>query len=134
MVKGAKRMPVEAVNAGRLSLLDCALLAIRDECPPETCMYYCRFGEDDTADCERCWDTYLRYVADGRRGDPYASFRIDAEDNDCGEGYDEDIAEGGYDPYEHAAWEKEHRRPGWRRRHWKGPKIRREKRCKKMQD
>lgn len=70
-------MSTEAANAGRLSLLDCALLAIRDECPPEACMYYCGFGEDDTADCERCWTTYLIYVANGRRGDPYANMRAD---------------------------------------------------------
>ena len=121
-------------NAGRLSLLDCALLAIRDECPPETSMYYCCFGEDDTADCEACWTVYLRYVDEGRKNDPYALLRIDAEDNDCGEGYDEDVTEGGYDPYEQAAWEKENRQPGWRRRRLKGPRIRRGNRRKKVQD
>ena len=74
---GGHLMVERARERGRLNLLECALLAIRDECPPEECMYFCRFGEDDTADCERCWTTYLTYVADGRRSDPYAAMRRD---------------------------------------------------------
>lgn len=62
----------------RLGLLDCALLAIRDECPPESCMYLCQLGELDEPDCERCWTTYLIYVANGRRYDPYVNMRRDA--------------------------------------------------------
>ena len=53
-------------------------MAIRDECPPESNMYLCMLGEDNShCDCEACWRTYLFYVANGRRGDPYAKYRKD---------------------------------------------------------
>lgn len=69
----------QTVQSDQLGLLDCALLAIRDECPPESSMYRCRMGEMSTdleSDCQGCWMTYLRYVANGRRYDPYADFRM----------------------------------------------------------
>lgn len=56
-------------------LLGCALMAIRDECPPESCMYLCQLEDTDECDCERCWTAYLFYVANGRRDDPYREAR-----------------------------------------------------------
>lgn len=56
-------------------LLSCALMAINDECPAEQSMYLCRLEDTDECDCRRCWQTYLFYVANGRRSDPYASAR-----------------------------------------------------------
>lgn len=56
-------------------LLTCALMANRDECPPETCMYLCRLEDTQECDCMRCWENYLIYVGGGRRGDPYACER-----------------------------------------------------------
>ena len=72
MLKSVLERPEKA------GLLHCALMAIRDECPPETSMYLCMLGEDNShCDCEACWRTYLFYVANGRRGDPYAKYRKD---------------------------------------------------------
>ena len=59
----------------RPSLLACALICNADGCPPERAMYLCQLGEDDTQDCERCWQLYLTYVANGRCRDPYAQDR-----------------------------------------------------------
>ena len=73
----ASRMEIKPAYPCTISLLDCAILAIRDECPPEPSMYYCSFGEDNSCDCERCWTTYLIYVGTGRRGDPSAGMRVD---------------------------------------------------------
>ena len=39
-------------------------------------MYLCMLEDTGECDCVRCWTNYLFYVANGRRGDPYASARI----------------------------------------------------------
>lgn len=56
-------------------LLDCALMILGDQCPPDRSMYLCDHGEDPEADCTRCWMRYVWYVAGGRMRDPYAADR-----------------------------------------------------------
>lgn len=56
-------------------LYGCALLILQDGCPPEQRMQLCGMVEDFDGDCVSCWETYLRYVADGRKHDPYAADR-----------------------------------------------------------
>lgn len=60
-------------------LLACALMAVRNECPPEGGMYLCQLEDTQECDCERCWTNYLFYVANGRRSDPYVHKRGLAE-------------------------------------------------------
>lgn len=62
----------------RPSLLRAALICLSDGCPPEAGMQLCLLQEDDEdgAACRRCWETYLYWVANGRRGDPYRSDRL----------------------------------------------------------
>lgn len=43
----------------------CALMILRDQCPPDRKHYLCMVSEDDTGDCGLCWDSYLRGVAAG---------------------------------------------------------------------
>jgi len=107
----------------RPDMLHCALLILEDACPPERRMYYCSFGEDDTPDCDWCWRTYLDYVAGGRREDPYANYRIDEDDKDHDESFDEAPVEGGLDDYEIAAWIKDRRASGEGRRWYRGPRV-----------
>ncbi|MBQ2991679.1 MAG: hypothetical protein IJD60_10405 [Clostridia bacterium] len=107
----------------RPGLLQCALLILKDACPPERRMYYCRFGEDDTPDCETCWQRYLEYVAGGRRDDPYKDHRIDEDDNDYDTCFDEAPVEGGLDDYEIEAWIKDRRASGEGRRWFRGPRV-----------
>lgn len=58
-------------------MLGCALLILRDECPPEEHMQLCRLVEDDDgSSCSCCMEHYLRYVASGRRADPYRYDRL----------------------------------------------------------
>lgn len=53
-------------------LLTAALICNADGCPPEAAMQVCRMQEDaDESSCSRCWECYLRWVANGRRRDPY---------------------------------------------------------------
>lgn len=60
---------------GMPDLLNCALMAINDECPPERGLYLCQLEDTGECDCRRCWQTYLIYVANGRRYDPYGNKR-----------------------------------------------------------
>lgn len=107
----------------RPGLLQCALLILEDKCPPESRMYYCSFGEDDTPDCDTCWRRYLDYVVSGRKKDPYAMLRIDEDDDDNDTCYDEVPVEGGSDPYEIEAWIKDRRASGEGRRWYRGPRV-----------
>lgn len=43
----------------------CALMILRDECPPDRKHYLCMKGEDDTPDCAMCWNNYLWGVGGG---------------------------------------------------------------------
>lgn len=48
-------------------LLLCALDAIKDRCPREPEAQLCRYQSDyDEEACERCWERYLCWVANGR--------------------------------------------------------------------
>lgn len=59
------------------SLLGAALMCARDECPPEADMQLCGMCEDYMDGCcLQCWEAYLYWVANGRRGDPYRSDRL----------------------------------------------------------
>lgn len=62
----------------RDELLDCALMILGDQCPPEPQMQLCRMQEDDEDDtaCRCCWQQYLFWVVNGRRGDPYRHDRL----------------------------------------------------------
>lgn len=51
------------------TMLQCALLILEDECPPDPRMYYCRHGEDPEIACVECWRHYLNYLEGGRN--PY---------------------------------------------------------------
>lgn len=47
-------------------LRQCALMILRDQCPPERKHYLCMKEEDDgTFDCTQCWDNYLSGIAVG---------------------------------------------------------------------
>lgn len=72
-------------QAGRIApeakpptLLGAALICLSDGCPPEAGMQMCGMIEDDEDGdtCRRCWEAYLYWVANGRRGDPYRSDRL----------------------------------------------------------
>lgn len=52
-------------------LLSLALLILRDSCPPDNTKYLCRMGEECDTDCQKCWETYLYWAANGYQGDPY---------------------------------------------------------------
>lgn len=61
----------------RPDMLGCALLALEDACPPEEHMQLCRMLEDDDgSSCKDCMRNYIRYVANGRRVDPYRRDRL----------------------------------------------------------
>lgn len=61
----------------RPSLLRAAMMCARDECPPERRMQLCSMQEDYVDGCcLNCWDNYLLWVANGRRGDPYRAERV----------------------------------------------------------
>lgn len=59
------------------SLLSVALDLLYDRCPRDSSMYLCKLQEDDEdgGTCERCWEHYLFYVANGCVRDPYESER-----------------------------------------------------------
>lgn len=58
-------------------LLRAALICLDDGCPPEDCMQLCRLQEDySDGICSGCWSTYLYWVNDHRRGDPYHDERL----------------------------------------------------------
>ena len=65
-------------DAQRPTLLRAALICLSDGCPPEAGMQLCQLQEDDEdgESCRRCWEAYLFWVANGRRGDPYRSDRL----------------------------------------------------------
>lgn len=59
------------------TLLSCALLLLEDGCPPEKGFRLCEMQEDeDGCSCRLCWSTYLYYVANGRKQQPYFWERI----------------------------------------------------------
>lgn len=58
-------------------LLTAAVICLDDGCPPEEAMQMCRMCEDYGGEsCRECWYTYLLWVANGRRNDPYARDRL----------------------------------------------------------
>ena len=67
-----------SADAQRPTLLRAALICLADGCPPEAGMQLCALIEDDEdgETCRRCWEAYLFWVANGRRGDPYRSDRL----------------------------------------------------------
>lgn len=45
---------------------DCALMILRDECPPAREHYLCMRGDDDTTrDCTQCWENYIWGISFG---------------------------------------------------------------------
>ena len=47
-------------------VLRAALISLEGGCPPDPGAYFCRRAEDPDEDiCSRCWECYLRAVADG---------------------------------------------------------------------
>lgn len=48
------------------ALFRCAVMILKDECPPDRKYYMCMMGEDDdTHDCTQCWSDYLFGVLNG---------------------------------------------------------------------
>ncbi len=61
----------QAAEAQRLPcLLDCAIIALMDGCPPDPRRQLCRYTEDYQEDaCERCWFWALTDAANGEDGE-----------------------------------------------------------------
>lgn len=54
-----------AMTKKEYNLHTCARMILFDQCPPDNKHYLCMMSEDDTPDCTKCWDDYLRGVAAG---------------------------------------------------------------------
>lgn len=52
------------------TIFQAALDILYDKCPPERHMYQCMKSEVEEPCCEECWQRYLFYLANGRKGDP----------------------------------------------------------------
>lgn len=49
------------------TLLDCAMMILRDECPPNQKAYLCKYADYEC--CEDCWSKYLIKIANEKNGD-----------------------------------------------------------------
>lgn len=60
-------------DSERISMLFRAAQDIlNDGCPVDPKMHLCSMGEEQDCDeCNRCWETYLFYLLNGGRQDPY---------------------------------------------------------------
>ena len=61
-------MNVRRTNSREIAerLFDCALLILRDGCPPDPARYLCLESEDfDETACGRCWEDYLYKTING---------------------------------------------------------------------
>ena len=48
------------------------MMILDDECPPEAGAQLCTIEDvDDGTACKRCWQRYVHYVANGRKGTIY---------------------------------------------------------------
>lgn len=55
---------VARVTVTEGALLNCALMILNDQCPPDTQHYYCMKQEDDgVGDCVQCWQEYVWGIA-----------------------------------------------------------------------
>lgn len=75
--RGPAKPLSRATGVAAPDLFCAAMMGLRDECPPECEMQLCGMQEDYTDGCcLACWENYLRWVANGRRFDPYRYERI----------------------------------------------------------
>lgn len=47
------------------SMMQCAMMILNNQCPPDNRCYLCKQGEECEENCTECWSSFLFWVANG---------------------------------------------------------------------